>query len=118
MNPCVDYCYARLGLQYDPKRCDDTCDYAKALNEKKIEEALFNEILQERDTATSRWIRERLDGVWWYECGKCNKLPLKDQYGLDGFSHFCPHCGAKMIEIEQPLPSDNDFGVGAYEFCD
>lgn len=35
MNPCIDYCYLRLHQQYDPIRCDDSCEYAKATKENK-----------------------------------------------------------------------------------
>lgn len=31
MNPCYDYCFLHLGLEYSPERCE----FAKALQENK-----------------------------------------------------------------------------------
>ena len=38
MNPYVEYCFNRLGLEYSPERCDDTCDYARTI--KALKDAL------------------------------------------------------------------------------
>lgn len=34
-NPCVEHCYLKYGKQYSPD-CDDKCEYAKVVNEKKL----------------------------------------------------------------------------------
>lgn len=34
-NPCVEHCYNRYGKQYSPD-CDDKCEYAQTLKEKKL----------------------------------------------------------------------------------
>ena len=33
-NPCYEYCYLRLGKQYDSD-CDNKCEYANTIKEKK-----------------------------------------------------------------------------------
>lgn len=30
-NPCIEHCYKRNGKQYNPNECNDTCEYAKAI---------------------------------------------------------------------------------------
>lgn len=32
----------------------------------------------------------------WYECSKCGNRPLKNKWGFDELSSFCPYCGAHM----------------------
>ena len=40
LNPCYEYCYLRFGKQYT-EDCNNTCEYAKQVNEKnKLEEQL------------------------------------------------------------------------------
>lgn len=34
-NPCVEHCFNRYGKQYSSE-CDEYCDYAKAVKEKKM----------------------------------------------------------------------------------
>lgn len=52
---------------------------------------------------TGKWIRNVDDDInaWWYECSECGDYPLKNAYGHDELSRWCPHCGCKM-EGEQP----------------
>lgn len=35
INPCIDFCYARFSKQYSSD-CDDKCEYAKIVKEKKL----------------------------------------------------------------------------------
>lgn len=35
IKPCIDFCYNRYGKQYSSD-CDDKCEYAKVIREKKI----------------------------------------------------------------------------------
>lgn len=46
-NPCIEYCYNRLGKQYSSE-CDDNCEYAKAVKERNF----LNEELNTRKIAT------------------------------------------------------------------
>ena len=40
-NPCYEYCYLRLGKQYDSD-CDNKCEYANAIKEKKeLEKTIY-----------------------------------------------------------------------------
>lgn len=39
--PCVDYCFNRLGKQYSPEDCDETCDYAMTV--KILKEVLIQD---------------------------------------------------------------------------
>lgn len=45
---------------------------------------------------TGKWIKEDDEGCWWYECSECGDYPLKNAYGHDVLSDYCPACGAKM----------------------
>lgn len=60
---------------------------------KKIDE---QPTIEERKTG--KWIRNVDDDInaWWYECSECGDYPLKNAYGHDELSQWCPHCGAKM----------------------
>lgn len=46
------------------------------------------------------WTKRSNGKIWWYECSKCSGLILKNGWGNDMFSEFCPHCGANMVEFE------------------
>lgn len=35
INPCIDFCYAKFNKQYSSD-CDDKCEYAKVIKEKKM----------------------------------------------------------------------------------
>ena len=43
-----------------------------------------------------RWIKQMDELAWWYECSVCGDYPLKDAYGHESLSRFCPNCGANM----------------------
>jgi len=43
-----------------------------------------------------RWIKQMDELAWWYECSVCGDYPLKDAYGYESLSQFCPNCGADM----------------------
>lgn len=45
---------------------------------------------------TGKWIKEDDEGCWWYECSECGDYPLKNAYGHDVLSDYCPACGCKM----------------------
>lgn len=42
------------------------------------------------------WIKQIDEQAWWYECSVCGDYPLKDAYGHESLSQFCPWCGADM----------------------
>lgn len=50
-----------------------------------------------------RWIKQVDESInaWWYECSACGDYPLKDAFGHDSLSQFCPWCGAEMSEGEE-----------------
>ena len=50
-NPCVEHCYNRYGRQYSSD-CDDKCEYAKVVKEKKLLEEMdrFIKTLEELTT--------------------------------------------------------------------
>ena len=45
---------------------------------------------------TGRWIKKTDENCWWYECSECGDYPMKNAYGHEELSAYCPHCGAKM----------------------
>lgn len=80
--------------------CSDT-DEKKVLSTKQLHEIL-DKWIDARPTIeeckTGKWIRNVDDDInaWWYECSECGDYPLKNAYGHDELSQWCPHCGAKM----------------------
>lgn len=50
-----------------------------------------------------RWIKQIDESInaWWYECSVCGDYPLKDAFGHDSLSQFCPWCGAELSEGEE-----------------
>lgn len=40
---------------------------------------------------TTPWYTE-----WWYACSECGQYPLRDRYGQEALSDYCPNCGARM----------------------
>lgn len=43
-----------------------------------------------------RWIKKTADCVYYYACSECGEPVLRNQWGCDFFSEYCPNCGAKM----------------------
>lgn len=50
-----------------------------------------------------KWIKQVDESInaWWHECSVCGDYPLKDAFGHDSLSQFCPLCGALMSEGEE-----------------
>lgn len=44
----------------------------------------------------AKWIKIEDDICYWYGCSNCKEEVLKNRYGYDLFSCYCPNCGAKM----------------------
>lgn len=42
------------------------------------------------------WIKQMDEQAWWYECSVCGDYPLKNAFGHESLSRFCPWCGAYM----------------------
>lgn len=80
MNPCVDYCYFRLGKQYSLE-CEEFCDFAKVVKER-------NRLLEECDEL-KRKIRKINDYI--KECEDTSKN--------------CSNCGNN---VEYPPPHTCD----------
>lgn len=45
-----------------------------------------------------RWAKQTDENCWWYECSECGDYPMKNAYGHEELSAYCPHCGAMMRE--------------------
>lgn len=49
---------------------------------------------------TGKWITKSDTNpyytTWWYECSECGQKPLRDGYGQEVLSDYCPNCGARM----------------------
>lgn len=47
-----------------------------------------------------KWIKKIDESMnaWCYECSVCGDYPLKNAYGHDSLSQFCPWCGAIMYD--------------------
>lgn len=50
-----------------------------------------------------KWVKQIDESInaWWYECSVCGDYPLKDAFGHDCLSQFCPLCGTEMSEGEE-----------------
>lgn len=50
-----------------------------------------------------KWIKQIDESInaWWYECSACGDYPLKNAFGYDSLSQFCPWCGAELSEGEE-----------------
>ena len=42
------------------------------------------------------WIKQMDEQAWWYECSVFGDYPLKNAFGHESLSRFCPWCGAEM----------------------
>lgn len=49
---------------------------------------------------TAHWKKCVEDGLYWFECSNCGKEPLYTRYKQEILSHYCPYCGALMLEEE------------------
>lgn len=43
-----------------------------------------------------KWIKNADENCWWYECSECGDYPMKNAWGHEELSAYCPHCGARM----------------------
>ena len=98
MNPCYDYCFLHFGLEYSPERCDETCEFAKAIQE--------NKRLKSKKKAYWMWKPNGMDwniGAWvCSNCGNrdsCTPTDKKQNPLLYAGSLYCGNCGAKMIGV-------------------
>jgi hypothetical protein len=48
LNPCVEYCYKQLGKEYTTD-CDERCEFAKVLKEKKELEDQLGSLIKNMD---------------------------------------------------------------------
>ena len=65
---------------------------------------VFDSIVDLQPTAEpkhGRWIRKESKRCWWWECSECGEPPSRTQYGREYLSEYCPHCGARMDEVEE-----------------
>ena len=99
MNPCYDYCFLHLGLEYSPERCE----FAKALQE--------NKRLKSKKKAYWMWKPNGMDqniGAWvCSNCGNrgsCTPTDKKQNPLLYAGAIYCGNCGAEMIGADD----DND----------
>ena len=80
----------------------DRADYTELAVEdvKKVTDEVIKELKQlpsaQLERKRGRWIKQVDELAWWYECSVCGDYPLKDAYGHESLSLFCPWCGAEM----------------------
>ena len=59
----------------------------------------------EQAQKTGKWITKSDTNpyytTWWYECSECGQKPLRDGYGQEVLSDYCPNCGARMEREEE-----------------
>ena len=68
--------------------------------------------LEESDAVERKrghWIKQMDELAWWYECSVCGDYPLKDAYGHESLSRFCPNCGANMECFGKTEPTFGTF---------
>lgn len=103
MNPCYDHCFLYYGLEYEPERCDETCEFAKVIQEIK-------KLKQEKE-AYWIWNPNGMDwGLGAWVCSKCgnrgSRTPTDKKQNplLYAGALYCGNCGAKMTGVVR----DND----------
>ena len=42
------------------------------------------------------WVRNEDDECYWYTCSECAEYPMRDRWGEEKLTDYCPNCGAKM----------------------
>lgn len=57
----------------------------------------------EQGPKMGKWIRKEDNICWWYVCSECGQEPLESKWAYYVLSQFCPKCGAKMAESEDPI---------------
>ena len=69
------------------------CDYINDICEDLHEHAPTVDAVERK---RGEWVKQMDELAWWYECSVCGDYPLKDAYGHESLSRFCPWCGADM----------------------
>lgn len=65
-------------------------DIADIINEFKTTDGLFH----------AKWIKKIESNFYWYACSNCEGDIPYNNYKQWMFSEYCPHCGAKMDDID------------------
>ena len=86
----------------------------EVINERKQRVEWLKELQHYKDLEEQGRLIEQKHGYWkrktkeyeyyrtyWYECSVCGEKPLHKNDGIHyHFTDYCPHCGAKMDEVE------------------
>lgn len=92
------------------KACANSDDYVECV-ERRPESTFCDEIVAlrklpsaEPKQKTGKWITKSNTTPWytewWYACSECGQSPLRDRYGQEALSGYCPNCGCRM-EVEE-----------------
>ena len=56
----------------------------------------FNNTVDAVEVVHGEWIRNEDDECCWYTCSECAEYPMRDRWGEEKLTDYCPNCGAKM----------------------
>ena len=90
-----------LSEEDDPSESDGEREYRNGWNDALT---AINDIQPSAEPRMKgRWIKQIDESInaWWYECSVCGDYPLKNAFGYDSLSQFCPWCGAELSEGEE-----------------
>ena len=59
----------------------------------------------------TQWVREDDEHSWKYTCSNCHAAVPMNRYGVEEFTPYCPKCGKKMHDPEDP---NVDVETGVY----
>lgn len=52
--------------------------------------------VEAKEVVRAKWIKKDDTICYWYECSNCCSRILKNRFGKDVYSNFCPQCGCDM----------------------
>ena len=74
-------------------------------SERDVYHTLSEAIEALKEQKTGKWITKSNTTPyyteWWYECSECGQKPLRDGYGQEVLSDYCPSCGCRMVGDEE-----------------
>ena len=62
----------------------------------KVDDLLTAPTVDAVEVVHGEWVRNEDDECYWYTCSECAEYPMRDRWGDEKLTKYCPNCGAKM----------------------